>query len=181
MKRALFLTYSKFKDHELVYPYYRLMEDGFDVHVVADKKDAKNRVYGIHGVNMPVDSLISDFIKNTQYYFDNFDLLIIPGGGDNTEYLRMVPEVQKFIHEWDAQGKTLSFICHAPQVIISAGIANGRKMTGFYTIKHDIINSGAEYIDAPVVVDRNLISSPHYDDMSIWMKKTLEVYYNAIK
>ena len=75
MKRALFITFSKFKDHELIYPYYRVLEDGFEAHIVADKKDERNRVYGIHGANMPVHSLMSDFVKNTEYYFNNFVLI----------------------------------------------------------------------------------------------------------
>lgn len=177
MKRALFITYSKFKDHELIYPYYRVIGAGFEAHVVADKKDSRNRIYGVHGCNMPCNTLLSDFVKDTQYYFDNYDLLIIPGGVDNAEYLRMVPEVQKFIKDWNDAGKTISIICHAPMVAISADIVKGRKVACFYAIQHDLINAGAEYVDAPVVVDGNLISSPHYDYMGSWMEKTLEVYY----
>jgi protease I len=176
MKRALFITYSKFKDHELIYPYYRVIGAGFEATVVADKKDARNRVYGIHNCNMPCDVLLSEFVKNTQHYFDNYDLLIIPGGADNTEYLRMVPEVQKFVKDWNDAGKVLAIICHAPQVAISADIVRGRRVAGFYTIEHDITNAGAEYVDAPVVVDGNLISSPHYDHMGPWMEQVLEVY-----
>jgi protease I len=176
MKRALFLTFTGFKDHELVYPYYRVLGAGFQAHIVADKKDEKNRVYGVHGVNMPVHALFSEFSSKLDWYWDNFDLLIIPGGVDNTEYLRMVPSVQQFVRKWDMAGRVWSIICHAPQVAISAGVARGRRMSGFYCIQDDIINAGAEYSTDKVVVDRNLISSPHYDDMGPWMETTLDVY-----
>jgi protease I len=176
-KQALFITFSGYKDHELIYPYYRLIGAGFGVHVVADKKDARNRVYGIHGANMPCDTLLSDFKTNLDFFFDEYDLLVIPGGVDNTEYLRMVPEVQEFVRRWDVAGKTLSVICHAPQVLISAGVTKNRNLSSFYCIQDDVINSGANYVDAPVVVDDNLISSPHYDHMGPWMEQTLEVYY----
>jgi protease I len=176
MKKALFLTYSGFKDHELIYPYYRVIGAGFEAHIVADKKDTRNRVYGINGSGMPVSALFPEFSEKIDWYFDNFDLLIIPGGVDNTEYLRMVPAVQEFVKRWDDAGRTMAIICHAPQVVISAGIAKGRKMTGFYCIKHDIINAGAEYSEDRVVVDDNLISSPHYDDLGPWMEATLDVY-----
>lgn len=175
-KNALFITYSNFKDHELIYPYYRVIGAGFKATVVGDKKDGKNRIYGTHGCNMPCDVLISEFAKNTDEYFNDYDLLILPGGVDNTEYLRMVPEVQEFVRRWNQAGKCLSIICHAPQVIISSNMAQGRTMSGFYCIKHDIINAGATYVDQPVVVDGNLISSPHYDHMGPWMEETLKVY-----
>lgn len=180
-KRALFIVNSKYKDHELIYPYYRVLGAGFETHVVADKKDSKNKVYGIHGAGMPCDSLLSEFSENSKRFHQKFDLLILPGGVDNTGYLRTVPEVQNFLKEWNNQNKIISLICHAPQLLISAGITKGRKLAGFYTIKDDIINSGAQYIEAPVVIDRNIISSPHYDDMGIWMEKTLEIYHEVNK
>jgi putative intracellular protease/amidase len=68
-KHALILTWSGFQDHELVYPYYRLLGDGFVVDTVAEKRDEQGRIYGIFGLNMPCQVLMSDFIKNIDQLF----------------------------------------------------------------------------------------------------------------
>ena len=175
-KKALIITYSRYKDHELVYPYYRLQADGFKVTVVADKKDERNRVYGCLGVNMPCDVLLKDFKNDTQFFFDNYDLLYIPGGTENTERLRMETIVLDFIKKWVDEGRPLISICHAAQVLISAKVVSGKKLSGYYSIKDDIINAGAEFVDAPFVVDGNIISSPHYDHMGPWMEESLNMY-----
>lgn len=175
-KKALFITCTGFKDHELVYPYYRVLGAGFQATVVADKKDSRNRVYGFHGVNMPCDVLLPDFAKDMDRYFNEYDLLILPGGSANTEQLRQVKPVLEFVKRWDDSGKCMGIICHAAQVLINAKMLKGRTISGFYAIQTDIENAGATWVDGPYVVDRNIIASPHYDHMGPWMEKVLEVY-----
>lgn len=174
MKRALILTYSGFQDHEVVYPYYRLLGDGFVVHLVADKKDSQGRCYGIFGLNMPCDILWSDFTNTVN--IEDYDFLVIPGGVKSLEKLRQNHEAISFIESWNAQGKLIASTCHGAQMLISAKIVKKRKITGYYSIKDDIINAGATYINEPFVIDKNIISSPHYDFMGEWMEQAIKLY-----
>ena len=87
-KQALIITYSGFKDQELVYPYYRLLGEGFKTHIVAEKKDEQGRIYGIFGLNMPCHVLLDEFGINSDHYFKNYDMLVIPGGVKSLEKLR---------------------------------------------------------------------------------------------
>ena len=75
-----------------------------------------------------------------------------------------------------AKKKIISTICHGTWILISAGIVKGKKISGYIGIKDDIINAGAEYVDAPVVVDGNIISSPHYKYNGDWMRETLKKF-----
>lgn len=176
-KHALILTWSGFQDHELVYPYYRLLGAGFKVEIVADKRDESGRIYGILGLNMPCHVLIKDFIKNTDMWFEECDLLVLPGGVKSLEKLRQEKVVKEFIAKWDAAGKLIASTCHGAQLLISAKVTKGRRISGYYSLEDDVNNSGAEYVNAPVVVDRNIVSSPHYDHMGAWMEETLKTYY----
>lgn len=176
-KKALIITHSGFQDHELVYPYYRLLGDEFSVDVVADKRDSNGRIYGILGVNMPCTILIDDFCKNFDHHLDAYDLLVIPGGVKSLEKLRLIPKVITFISSWNAQNKIISSTCHGAQLLISARVVKGKKISGYYSIEDDITNAGATYTRDPVVVDANVISSPHYDHMGVWMETTLQEYY----
>lgn len=176
-KHAIVLTWSGFQDHELVYPYYRLLGAGFKVDIVAEKKDELGRIYGIFGLNMPCHVLMKDFIKNADQWFDDCDLLVLPGGVKSLEKLRQEKSVREFIARWDAAGKIITSTCHGAQLLISAKVTKGRKISGYYSLEDDINNSGAEYVNQPVVVDRNIITSPHYDHMGAWMEETLRVYY----
>ena len=81
----------------------------------------------------------------------------------------------EFIREWDALGKTIGSICHGGQMLISAEIVTGRDVSGYYSIKDDLINAGGNYVDAEAVVSDNLICCPHYKWMGQWMAKVIEI------
>ena len=113
---------------------------------------------------------------------DNFDLLVLPGGVKALEKLRQDKAVIRFISEWNKRGKVIASTCHGAQLMISAKIVEGREISGYYSLEDDINNSGAKYVNAPVVVDGNIVSSPHYDHMGIWMKTAIDmVKQNASK
>ena len=176
-KKALILTWDSFQDHEVVYPYYRVQEDGLEVDIMSDKI---GRIHGILGVYM--ESTISVFDLNDESKFqkimNDYDLLILPGGVKSLEKLRQELSALKFISEWNSKKKTIGCICHGAQLLISAKITKDRNVSGYYSIKDDIINSGANYIDEPFVVSENLVTCPHYKWMGEWMGKVLEVYFS---
>jgi len=166
-KKALIITGKLVQDHEFIYPYYRLSGEGFEMDVAT--KNGED-VMGAIGVKVPATKSYED-IK-----VDDYDLLILPGGAKCMEYLRQEQIVLDFISEWNAKGKVLASICHGAQLLISARIVKGRKISGYYSIKDDIINAGAEYVDAPFVTDGNLVSSPHYKHLEHWMRETLRLF-----
>ena len=175
-KNALILTWSGFQDHELVYPYYRLLAAGFKVSIVADKQDELGRIYGILGLNMPCHILVKDFVTQSDKWFEEADLLVLPGGVKSLEKLRQEKAVKEFIHRWNSADRIITSTCHGAQLLISAKVTSGRKISGYYSLEDDINNSGAQYVNQPVVIDKNIITSPHYDHMGIWMEETLRVY-----
>ena len=180
-KKALILTWSGYQDHELVYPYYRLLGEEFEVFIVADQKDERGRVFGILGLNMPCHLLYKDFYKDTDDWMNKTDLLVLPGGVKSLEKLRQETKVTRFINQWNKNNKIITSICHGAQLLISSKITNGKNISGYYSLQDDINNSGANYINEPYVVDGNIISSPHYDHMGLWMEQTLKIYYNHYK
>jgi protease I len=176
MKRALVVTATGFRDHEVVYPYYRLKGAGFHVDLVGDRRDDRNRIYGVSNVNMPCDILLSEFNTNWQSFLDSYDFLVIPGGVVAMEKLRLVKPVIQFTSEWNRRNKVIASICQGAQILISAQVVAGRSISGYYNLEDDIVNAGARFVDAPAVVDNNIICSPHYDFMGEWMETALEVY-----
>lgn len=168
MKRALILTGKFVQDHEFIYPFYRLKEDNFEVTVASE--DGQETI-GALGTKIPVQMKVDD-IKPEEY-----DILVLPGGAKAMEYMRQNKRILDIIQEWDKQGKVIAAICHASQLLISAKIVKKRKMSGYYSIKDDITNAGATYLDAPFVTDSNIVSSPHYKHLGPWMKECLRVYY----
>ncbi len=164
--KAVIITGPGFEDSELVYPYYRLLEEGFTVDVAT--KD-KLEVRGKHGVT------IKATIDTKDLTADGYDLVVIPGGLEAPDRVRQIPEVLEFVKKMYEKKRIVAAVCHGPWVLISAGIMRGKKATCYKGCKDDLINSGAEYIDAPVVVDGNIITSPHFKDMGPWMKEVLKL------
>ena len=179
--KALIITWENFQDQELVYPFYRLKEETDKVVVMSN---VVGKFFGIMGSNMTSHVLVNELNNKDffNYYLDNFDLLVLPGGVKALEKLRQEKQVINFISEWNKRGKVIASTCHGAQLMISAKIVAGREISGYYSLEDDINNSGAKYVNAPVVVDGNIVSSPHYDHMGIWMKTAIDmVKQNAAK
>lgn len=173
MKRAIILTHAGFQDHELIYPYYSLKENNFEVVTVSNQL---GRFYGILGCHMTGDVLTTDFLdpqKRKEYL--EYDLLVVPGGVKALEKLRLEEGVVEFVREWNQLDKTIFSLCNGAQLLITADIIKGKKVSGYYAIESDINNAGATYHRGPVVVDGNIVSSPHYDFMGEWMRIGYEV------
>lgn len=160
-KRVLVLGADYFEDSEMLYPLYRLAEEEADV-VLAGLDDAPIRGKKGHGP-LPVDTTV-DKVRVA-----DFDAIVVPGGYQ-PDILRRSPRVLELLREFDAAAKPVALICHAGWVAISAGIVKGRKTTAFSAIKDDMVNAGAEFVDEPVVVDGNLITSRKPADLGPWMK-----------
>lgn len=155
-KSVLIFIADLYDDMELHYPRIRLKEAGAKV-VVAGEKE-KESYKSKHGFPWTPDTSI-DKIKEK-----DFDGLIIPGGYA-PDKLRRIPKVLELTKQFFDAGKLIAFICHAGWIPASAKILKGMKCTSFFCIKDDLINAGAKWVDEPVVVDKNLISSRTPDDL----------------
>jgi protease I len=175
MKKALIITWEKFQDHELIYPYYSLKEHGYQVTLMANKV---GKIWGSLGTHMPCDVETSIFEDETtrQQYLKEYEILLIPGGVKALEKVRQEKGVLKFIQEWNEANKTIFSVCNGAQLLISAKILKGRTLSGYYSIDIDIENAGATYSRGPVVVDSNIISCPHYDFMGDWMRIAFDTH-----
>ena len=171
--KALIITWESFQDQEVIYPYHRLKEETSDVLIMSN---VIGKFFGIMGANMNSDILISDLNDNNHYqkYLKETDILVLPGGVKALEKLRQEKQVIKFISDYNKTGKTIASTCHGAQLMISASIVKDRNVSGYYSIADDINNAGAKYVNEPVVISDNIVSSPHYDHMGIWMKTAIE-------
>jgi protease I len=162
------LTWEKFQDHEVIYPYYALKEHGYDVTVAANKS---GRIDGILGAHIFCDIEIQDIPS-----IDTYDLLVIPGGVKALEKLRLQLVAVNLVKEWFDENKPVMCICNGAQLLITADVLRGRTCSGYYSIEPDIVNAGAVYVRDGVVVDKNLVSCAHYDDMGDWMRIAMETF-----
>ena len=166
MIRGVIVTAPGFQDEEFIYPYYRLKEEGYEVEVAT--KDGQT-VIGKYGV--PARATMS----TTTLDAGRFDLVILPGGFEAPDRVRLLPEVLEFIRQMDAQNKLIAAICHGPWILISAGVVRNRKITAYWSIETDVRNAGADYQHkTPVVVDGNMITAPHYNNNGDFMKAVVE-------
>lgn len=106
----------------------------------------------------------------------DFDAVLLPGGALNADALRMEKKAQEFVRQMDRSGKPLAVICHAPWLLVSAGLVRGRKMTSYHTIQDDLRNAGANWEDSEVVRDRNWVSSRQPDDLPAFNREMISVF-----
>lgn len=173
--KALIMTYEGYKDYEAIYPYYRLLEEGFQVDVISN---TIGKVQGILGGSIPSNYMLTQLTdKETYNYFlTEYDILIIPGGVSSLEKLRLEQTAICFVIDWNKKNKIIGSICSGAQMLITAKILQGRKVSAYYSMEQDVWNAGATFVNAPAVVDGNLISSPHYKWVGHWMKEVIQTY-----
>lgn len=165
-KRLLMFVEDVYEDLELWYPKLRMIEAGALVTVAGPEADRKYA--GKHGYPCQSEAAIRDMNSET------FDGVIIPGGF-SPDKLRRDPKVLSLVREFAQTGKLVAAICHAGWIPISAGVYKGVKVTGSPGIKDDLVNAGAIWSDAPVVIDRLFVSSRKPDDLPQFCEGILEV------
>ena len=174
MKKALIISGNLVQDHEFIYPYYRLLEEGYNLDVcILEGKP----VQGILGTAIPPNKE-QTIKKIEEVKVNDYELLVIPGGVKAMEKVRQNTDIIKFISDFDKEKKIIACICSGAQLLISAKVVKGRKISGYYSMKDDLINAGAIYTDLPAVIDDNIITTAHYKDMGPWMKAVIEKINN---
>jgi len=164
-KKVIVLAENNYQEMELWVPYYRLKEEGAEVTVVGS---GSSRTY-TSKLGYPVD--VNKEAKEID--MSKYDGVIIPGGY-SPDLMRRYPEMVRIVREAHVQGKVVAAICHAGWMLVSAGILKGKKATCFFAIKDDMINAGATYVDAEVVVDGKLITSRKPDDLPAYCREIIE-------
>ncbi|MFA5577472.1 MAG: type 1 glutamine amidotransferase domain-containing protein [Tissierellaceae bacterium] len=165
MKKIAILIENLFDERELIYPYFRLLEEGFDVHLIGSKKDT---VYTSKSGVTEKSTHSSEEVNPSDY-----EGVIIPGGF-SPDNMRRTKATVDFVREMDKSKKIIAAICHGPWMMASACDLKGRKVTSFYSIKDDLLNAGAEYVDEEVVVDGHLITSRTPKDLPKFLKTIIE-------
>jgi len=166
MKKVAILVEKDFQDLEVFYPYYRLKEAGYEVHILGT--GSAQTYYGKYGIPVHVDANISD-CDAVQYC-----AVIIPGGWA-PDHLRIHDSVIDFVRKMHQNKQVVASICHGGWVLASADIVNGKKVTSYKAIKDDLIHAGAIFEDKEMVADGNLITSRKPDDLPAFMKAILEL------
>jgi protease I len=168
-KRILILATNGFEQPELEVPRDKLKAAGAKVDVVSpesgeikgwDKKD--------WGRPVKVDKVLSEA------KVDDYDAIVLPGGQINPDLLRVNAEALELIRGFYNAGKTVAAVCHAPWLLIETGIAKGRKMTSYHSMKTDVINAGAQWEDKEVVTDNGIITSRNPGDLDAFSVKIIE-------
>jgi protease I len=165
MQTVAFLLANQFEDSEMQNPYEAIKEAGYQTLIIGLKKGEE-----LTGKNKQVTYKTDASINEVKA--DQFDAVVIPGGS-SPENLRLNKQIQQFVKDMDSQGKTISAICHGPQILISAGLAKGKLLTCYPPLKDDLINAGANYVDQEVVVDGNYVSSRMPADEPAFIRETL--------
>ncbi len=164
---AVILT-DMFEDVEYTKPAEAFKEDGHTLVHVGLKEGAT-----VKGKKSNTPVTIEKAVKDVSA--DEFDALLIPGGY-SPDRLRTDENAVKFAKEFVESGKPVFTICHGPQLLITSQVLDGRTITGWKSIKQDIINAGAEYIDKSVVEDGNLVSSRHPGDIPAFIRASLNKF-----
>ncbi len=159
---------------ELTEPVKALKAAGAEVKVVSDK-DREIQAFRHHdkGSKVPVDMPLEDANP------DDFDGFVLPGGVINPDALRLVPDAVDFVRHFVEENKPIAAICHGPWTLIDAGGVKGKKMTSWPSLKTDLSNAGAKWVNEQVVCDAGLITSRKPDDIPAFNEKMIETFRHA--
>ncbi len=163
---ALALAADRFGDRSLSYPYYRLQEAGHTVDIASPDGGP---VTGLHGIDFDADLPITE-VESTAY-----DLLVLPGGYSSEAIRMKAPEGIEIVRDFDEAGKPIASVCHGAQLLVSAGVVDGRRLACHPSIKDDVLAGGGTFVNGAGVVDDNLITARDYSDVADWLSAVLGV------
>ena len=162
--KALIISADNFEDSELLVPYYRLKEAGVEVAVASLSRGA---ITGEHGYEVAVDKTLDEVNP------DDYAILVLPGG-KAPALVRKEPKALEIARSFFARSKPVAAICHGPQILISAGLLQGRRATCYRSVADELKEAGALYEDREVVVDANLVTSRQPADLPAFMRETMK-------
>jgi len=168
--KVLVLVTDGFEESELTSPVEALEKAGATVDIAAPKA---GKVQGFNHFEKGKKVRATKTINEVDA--SDYDALHLPGGGLNADALRAIPEALELVRAFDSTNKPIAAICHAPWVLISAGLVKGRALTSYSTIQDDIRNAGGEWSDEAVVEDANWITSRQPSDLPAFNRAVIEM------
>ncbi|HSR11872.1 MAG TPA: type 1 glutamine amidotransferase domain-containing protein [Thermodesulfobacteriota bacterium] len=169
-KRVAILVENGFEQVEMVEPKKALDEAGAETKIVSPQKEVRGWKMKEWGDTFPVDVNLEEARP------EEFDALLLPGGVMNPDRLRTNPKAVEFVKSFFEEDKPVAAICHGPWTIVEAGEAEGRRIASWPSIKTDLRNAGAEWVDEEVVVDGNLVSSRKPDDIPAFNREMIKLF-----
>jgi protease I len=179
MAKILILTGDAAESLEVLYPYQRLLEEGYQVDIAAPTK--KKLQFVVHdfvegydtytekpGYTWPADLAFADVDPN------EYVALVIPGGRA-PEYIRNDPDAQRIVRHFFQEDRPVAQLCHAPQVLAAAGVLEGRRTAAYPALEPDVRMAGAEFVDAAAVVDGQMVSARAWPDHPAWMHEFIDI------
>ncbi len=179
MAKVLILAGDAAESLEVLYPYQRLQEEGYEVHIAGPSR--KKLQFVVHdfvegydtytekpGYSWPADLAFSE-VDPTQYV-----ALVVPGGRA-PEYIRNDPDCQRIIQHFFAEEKPVAQLCHAPLALAAAGVLQGRRTAAYPALEPDVRAAGAEFVDGEAVVDGVMVSARAWPDHPAWMREFIDV------
>lgn len=170
-KKIAFLATDGFEQVELTEPWKAIQKAGAEVELISVKS---GKIQGVHhdkqGDKFQVDKTVE------QAAAQDYDGLVLPGGVFNPDALRIDEMAVDFVRDFFSQHKPVAAICHGPWTLIEAGVVDGRKMTSWPSLKTDLKNAGANWVDEECVCDSGLVTSRKPDDLPAFCKKAIEEF-----
>ncbi|MCE9668390.1 DJ-1/PfpI family protein [Myxococcus stipitatus] len=179
MAKILILAGDAAESLEVMYPYQRLLEEGYEVHIAAPSK--KKLQFVVHdfvdgfdtytekpGYTWPADLAFSE-VKPSDYV-----ALVVPGGRA-PEYIRNDADCQRIVRHFFDKNQPVAHICHGPLLLTAAGVLKGRKSAAYPALKLDVQGSGAEFVDSSAVVDGQMVSARAWPDHPAWMREFMKI------
>jgi len=163
--KVLMISADNFEDSELLFPYYRLKEEGIHVDIASMKR---GEMRGKRGYKVTADKSLEEINP------DDYDMLVLPGG-KAPEAVRREVKALRIARDFFDNDKPVAAICHGPQVLVSAGLMKGRRATCYKTVADEVKGAGALYEDSEVVTDGNLVTSRQPSDLPAFMREIVKM------
>jgi len=177
--KVLILTGDAAESLEVMYPYQRLKEEGYEVHIAAPNK--KKLHFVVHDFEPGYDTYTEKpgYSWNADVSFADVDpadyaALVVPGGRA-PEYIRNNPDCQRIVKHFFDREKPVAQLCHAPLVLAAAGVLKGKRTAAYPALESDVKAAGAQFVDAEAVIDGAMVSARAWPDHPAWMREFVRV------